>query len=127
MSQCCDDFQSNEVEVVREPNPIFRGLNDCGDKGSYLGVDGTEYKVGMPVKPGSNPGEVVPALDGVGVIGLSLTTITATTGDKITVWRTGHVRWSDIAESIGKDPLSESDWWPIHNELAKANVYVEFK
>lgn len=123
---CCNNFETNKVEVTRSPNPVFRALDTCGDKGQYKALTGAEYKVGTPVKFGDT-GAVVPALDGVDAIGLALDEFIAEDGDKVLVQRTGHVYFSVIAEAIGKDATSETDWWAIHKELIKSNIYVEFK
>lgn len=127
-NDCCAGFEQNEVTVERTPNPVFRPLDDCGDKGQYKSVEGEEYKVGMPVKFGEDPNTVVPAPDGVDAIGLSLASFVATAEQEpVTAWRTGHVYWREIAPALDMSVTSEAEWWAIHTELAKANIYVEFK
>lgn len=125
---CCNKFEQNEYSATRSGNPIFKGFDKCGDKATYRALAGAEYAVGIPVKLSDTVGVVEPALDGVDAIGISLSTFSsATANDEIFVHRTGHIWWQDIAEGLGKDPNSESDWWEMHKALIKTNIYVEFK
>ena len=127
-SSLCCEVETNSVTVERTQGPVIRPIDTCNNKTCYFGVLGTDFKFGMPVKPAAGPGEVKPSLDGSDAIGMAVCTKTAVTGDdKIFVIRTGVVCWSDIAENLGLDPLSEADWWKIHPALAALNIYVEFK
>lgn len=127
MSNCCAGYTQESIEITSSKGPIIRPLDNCGNKANFTDVGGEIYEFAMPIKFGSNPGEVVPALDGVDAIGLSLGSITATGGEPLLVQRTGHAYWSDVAEAIGGDSTSQAEWWAIHKELSKVNIYVEFK
>lgn len=103
-------------------------LDGCNNRKCYVGVHGTEFKFGMPVKPTTNPLEVEPSLDGSDAIGLVICNkISIPSNDSVTVIRTGRsLCWTDIAANIGKDPASMDDWWEFHIAMAKLNIYVEF-
>ena len=127
MSDCCADFSTNIVTATRDGNPLFRSLDDCGDKTIYQAVVATQYRDRMPVKFGTVPGTVIPALDGVDAIGFANGDLLAAAGNTaLSVTRTGHIKWADVALAIGAVATSQAAWWPIHQELAKANIYVEF-
>lgn len=129
MVDCCDGFSSTLTSAERGPNPLFRALDDCGDKAIYTAPAATQFRVHMPVKfvPGT-PGRVTPALDGADAIGVSNEDkLTVGAGEMLSVTRTaGAIKWIDVAAAIGADPTSQAAWWPIHIALAKANIYVEF-
>lgn len=130
MVECCAGFSSTETTAERGPNPLFRALDDCGDKAIYTAPAATQFRMMMPVKPVvGTPGRVEPALDGVGAIGFSNEDkLTVAAGEMLSVTRTaGAIKWADVAVAIGALPTSQAAWWPIHIELAKANIYVEFK
>lgn len=125
MSECCNEFTSTTDAATRTPNPKLMPLDECNNKHDYLAVAGA-YEWGMPVRPTANPNEVEPAPDGVDAIGISTCSTTAVAGDKITIARTGRLRWSDMAAGIGQSPTDQAAWWAVHVELAKLNIYVEF-
>lgn len=128
MSECCDGFSSTTTTAEREHNALFRSLDDCGDKAIYTAPAATQFRVHMPVKfvPGT-PGRVTPALDGVDAIGVSNEDkLTVGAGAMLSVTRTGHIKWVDVAAAIGASPTSQAAWWPIHIALAQANIYVDF-
>lgn len=128
MVDCCDGFSSNITTAERGPNPLFRALDDCGDKAVFTAPAATQFRVHMPLKfvPGT-PGRMTPALDGVDAVALSNEDkLTVGAGALLSVTRTGHVKWADVAAAIGASPTSQAAWWPIHIALAKANIYVEF-
>lgn len=122
---CCKNFSQRTVEVTREGNAIFKGLDDCGDKANYLAVAGQGYEKGQMVKLSETVGAVEPT-EGDEVIGIALSSVvSAEDGDQILVQRTGHVLWQDIAEANGLDVNSKDDFWKVHKVLIKANIYVE--
>lgn len=122
---CCFGFQTDCVTTTLVPNPNIRPLDDCGDCANYLTVEGETYAMMGPVKFGEDPGTVIPCPDGVGAIGISMCSAVGPQ-TKITIKRTGHLCWSDLACAIGADPCDAAAWWPIHMALAEANIYVEF-
>lgn len=128
MSTCCYDFKATSESVTRGPNPILRPLDDCNNKAIYNGKVGSEFAYGVAFKPVVGvPNEVEPSLDGSDAIGVSGSELTATAEEnRVEAIRTGKLFWSDIAENLGKDPASKSDWWAIHIAYAKLNIYVEF-
>lgn len=122
---CCKNFSQRTVEVTREGNAIFKGLDGCGDKANYLAVAGQGYEKGQMVKLSETVGTVEPT-EGDEVIGIALSSVvSAEDGDQILVQRTGHVLWQDIAEANGLDVNSKDDFWKVHKALIKANIYVE--
>lgn len=122
---CCKNFSQRSLEVTRESNPIFKGLDHCGDKANYLAVVGQAYEKGQMVKLSETVGAIEPT-SGDDVIGIALSSvISAEEGDQILVQRTGHVLWQDIAEANGLDVNSTADFWAVHKALIKANIYVE--
>lgn len=122
---CCKNFSQRSVEVTREANVIFKGLDHCGDKANYLAVAGKSYEKGQMVKLSETVGAVEPT-EGDEVIGIALSSVTAAEdGEQILVQRTGHVLWQDIAEANGLDVNSKDDFWKVHKALIKANIYVE--
>lgn len=122
---CCNNFSQHSVEVTRESNAVFKGLDHCGDKANYLAVAGQNYEKGQMVKLSETVGAIEPT-NGDDVIGIALSSvISAEEGDQILVQRTGHVFWQDIAEANGLDVNSKTDFWTVHKALIKANIYVE--
>lgn len=122
---CCKNFSQRTVEATREGNPIFKGLDGCGDKASYLAVVGTSYEKGQMLKLSDTVGAVEPT-EGDDVIGIALSSVVAAgEGEQILVQRTGHIIWQDIAEANGLDPNSKEDFWKVHKALIKTNIYVE--
>lgn len=119
---CCAEYVQESISVTVSTGPVTRPLDRCGDKANFTAVAGEIYEPIMPVTWGPNPGEVIPAPTGVDAIGVALGSLTAVGGEALLVQRTGHVFWSDMAAAIGADPLDAAAWWPIHQELAKANV-----
>lgn len=129
MADCCAGFSSTETTAERGPNPLFRALDDCGDKAIYTAPAATQFREMMPVKfvPGT-PGRITPALDGADAIGFSNEDkLTVGAGELISITRTaGAIKWKDVAAAVGASPTSQAAWWPFHIALAKANIYVEF-
>lgn len=122
---CCNNFEQNSVEVTREGNAIFKGLDHCGDKANYLAVEGQNYEKGQMVKLSDTIG-AVETTEGADAIGISLSSVTAAeNGEQILVQRTGHVLWKDIAEANKLDVNSKGDFWKVHKALITANIYVE--
>lgn len=129
MSDCCNDFAVTTAAATREPNPIWRAHDDCGYKAVYkAAAAGVQFNRFMPVKPGTAPGTVVPAPDGVDAIGLAdVTKLTTATDLNVTVVRkAAEVSWADVAAAIGASPTSQAAWWPVHVEMAKIGVYITF-
>ena len=127
MTDCCTGFSTTTTSAERSGNALFRALDDCGDKAIYLGVVGTQYADMMPVKFGAAPNTVEPALDGVDAIGfVNGDPLASAKNPMLSVTRTGHVKWADVAPAVGESPTDAAAWWAIHQEMAKANVYVEF-
>lgn len=122
---CCKNFSQRSLEVTRESNAIFKGLDQCGDKANYLAIVGTSYEKGQMVKLSDTVGAVEPTT-GDEVIGIALSSvISAEEGEQILVQRTGHIQWQDIAEANGLDVKSKDDFWKAHKALIKTNIYVE--
>lgn len=122
---CCNNFSQRSLEITREPNAVFKGLDDCGDKANYLAVVGQGYEKGQMVKLSETVG-AVETTSGDDVIGISLSSmVSAEEGDQVLVQRTGHIFWKDIAEANGLDVNSKDDFWTAHKALIKANIYVE--
>ncbi len=126
---CCDENIKMTTTIAEKTAGFqMRPLQGCGNKQAYKAKIGATFKQGMPVKFSDEPNTVEPALDGVGAIGISHANIANATADsKVIVQQTGWIYWSEMAETIGKDVKSQDDWWAIHKELAKANIYTEFK
>ncbi len=128
MSCCNQNIEMTTTTAEKTAGFQMRPLNDCGNKQVYKAKIGATFKQGMPVKFADEPNTVEPALDGVGAIGISHANIANATADsKVIVQQTGWIYWSEMAGVVGKDVKSQDDWWAIHKELAKANIYTEFK
>ena len=126
MSSCCYQFTTNQQSATRTGGPVLRPLDGCNNKVHYNGK-ANSYGFGTFVKPTDVPNEVEPTLDAKEAIGMSVCIKTTTADDtKVETIRTGRVFWSDIAEALGKDPTSKTDWWPIHVEAAKIKIFVQF-
>lgn len=127
MSDCCFGFESTQQDAVRTPNPKLMPLDQCNNKHEYDGLNGETFAWGTPVRATATPNEVEPALDGVGVIGMSVCDLTASVGNaKVTVARTGRLRWSDMAAAVGEGVNDQAAWWQWHQVYAALNIYVEF-
>ncbi len=125
---CMQDVGVSTTTAEKTSGFTMRPLNDCGNKLIYKAKAGATFKQGMPVKFADEPNTVEPSLDGVGAIGISHADIaTATDDDTVLTQQTGWIYWSEMAQAVGKDVKSKDDWWAIHKELAKANIYTEFK
>lgn len=124
---CCADFQTNCTETTITPNTVVKPLDDCGDKCAYYTDGASEYPDLMPVAFGDAPGVVVPAPDGTGAMGFVCGSVAADGQPKrVLIQRTGHFCWADLAETLGLNPTDPAEWWPIHQALAAANIYVRF-
>lgn len=129
MSDCCDNFSTTITEVDREPNPIWRAHDDCGYKGVYKGLVGTNYPAFMPVKFGAAPFTIEPAPDGVDAIGFVSggATPVVVGGENLTVVRkAAEVSWADMAPAVGAVATNAAAFWAVHQELAKVGIYVTF-
>lgn len=132
MSDCCFGFSTNSTSADRVANPIIRPLNDCGDRANFPANAGDVFAFGTPVKLDADSDHVVPALDGVDAIGLSMTEYAASVAeDPVLVQRTGHIYWSEMAVATGATgDLGAADklaFLAVRAELQKINLYVEFK
>lgn len=124
---CCGGFNQTEKTAEMIPPMKIRPIDRCNNKANYFGKIGEDFKVFMPVRPTDNPGEVEPAPDCVDIIGIALCTKTSVDGDDIvSVARTATLCWTDLATSLGLDPLDEAAYWKHHVALAQQNIYVEF-
>lgn len=115
MTECCDNFSTVTTSAERLPNPIWEAHDDCGYKAQRKGVAGTQYKAFMPVKFGTVPGTVVPALDGVDAIGFSTVDLLATaTNNNVSVVQFAYrVDWADVALAVGASPTDPAAWWAM--------------
>lgn len=124
---CCFGFQQSGYTVTVKPGMKTCGLDNCGDKDSYLTDGASEYIAGMPVKFDAAAGVVVPALDGVDAMGVVLCTVMANSpACKILVQRTGHIDWCYVHEAVGAEIDDNAAWWALHVELSKSNIYVRY-
>lgn len=125
---CCGGFQSTCIEVEITKGPQVRPLDGCGDRAAYYIAADADCSALMPVKLGAEPGMVEPAPDGVGAIGFIVAAGDPQEGTDvrcITIQRTGHLCWADLAPVVGSTVADKAAWWAIHAELAKPNIYVE--
>ena len=126
---CCNEFSTASTSADRLPNPIWRADDDCGYKAVYKGVVGSSYPRFVPVKPGTAPGTVEPAPDGVNAIGFCDTAKepVAAGDENLTIVRSAaEVAWADMAPAVGELASDQSAWWAVHIELAKAGIFVAF-
>jgi hypothetical protein len=129
MSDCCDNFTTTApLTATRVPNCIVRTHDDCGYKASYKGKASANFPEFVPVKFGTAPGELEPALDGVDAIGIASGELLAATVDRrMSVYRNvAEISWSCMAPAVGALPTDAAAWWAIHKELAKVGIFVTF-
>lgn len=131
MTDCCTPPLITNTVAERTPNPVWHGLDDCGNKAAKaVGVDATAYVFGLPVKRTANLNEFEPVTDAADVanaVGITTSTTTAAAPDdlRIEVVRTGWFAWADVAAALGVDPTDPAIRLQVEADLEKLNIYLE--